>query len=309
LIAAGARVNEKGPAGRTALHCANDQLDVIQLLIDQGADVNARDQDGASPLDEAVWYGSFDTVALLLAHGARLNESESKTGATPINEAAYKGHTRLVEYLLQFKPDIETPDRKGYSPLDNAIRLGKEDSALLLLEAEAKEKETPEFFERAMASAIRNDESAVVESLLKHGANANATLLSGSTPLDTAAFGGATKVVSVLLKNSADPNLSGRNGTSTLEDASLKGYDGIVAMLLDDGALVNHISEGSGSTALYSAASFGKGDIVELLLKRGANPNLCGTNRKTPYQAASENGFSEVAKQLEHYGAKKTCGS
>jgi ankyrin repeat protein len=160
--------------------------------------------------------------------------------------------------------------------------LGKEDSALLLREAETKEKETPEFFEKAMAAAIRKDEPALIDSLLRHGANANATLPSGSTPLDTAAFGAATEAVSVLLKNSANPNLTGRNGTLPLEDASLKGYDTIVAMLLDHGALLNHISEGSGSTALYSAASFGKGDMVELLLKRGANPNLCGTSRKTP---------------------------
>ena len=83
LIAAGARINEKGPAGRTALHYARGQLHVLQLLIEKGADVNSRDEDGASPLDDAAWYDSLDTVAILLAHGARLNESEPKTGATP----------------------------------------------------------------------------------------------------------------------------------------------------------------------------------------------------------------------------------
>jgi ankyrin repeat protein len=98
LLEAGARVNDSGPMGRTALHCANGQLDVIRLLLKKGAEVNARNVEGASPLDEAVWYGSFDTVALLLAHGARLNEAES----TPINQAAYKGHTRLVP--VQVRP-------------------------------------------------------------------------------------------------------------------------------------------------------------------------------------------------------------
>ncbi len=125
LIEAGAKVNEHGPSGRTALHCANDQLDVIRLLIDKGADVNARDNEGTSALDAAVWYGSFDTVALLLAHGARLNESEPRTGATPINEAAYKGHARLVKYLLLFEPDLGIRDKRGYSPLENAMRMGR----------------------------------------------------------------------------------------------------------------------------------------------------------------------------------------
>jgi ankyrin repeat protein len=307
LLAAGARVDDKGPAGRTALHCANDQLDVIKLLIDKGADVNARDEEGASPLDEAVWYGSFDTVALLLANGARLNESESKTGATPINEAAYKGHTRLVEYLLQFKPDIETPDKHGYRPLDNAIRMGNEEAALLLLEAEAPAKQTPAFFGKALDAAIRKDESALVESLLRHGANSNGTLPSGGTLLDAAAFGGSAKVVGVLLKNGADPNLTGRNGNSPLEDASLKGFDAIAGMLLDHGALVNRIGDTSETTALYSAASFGKDAVVELLLKRGANPNLCGAGHKTPLSAAFENSYTSVAQLLQQHGGKTAC--
>ena len=306
LITAGARVNEKGPEGRTALHCANGQLDVIHLLIDKGADMNARDGEGVSPLDEAVWYGSLDTVALLLAHGARLNERETKTSATPINEAAYKGHVQLVQYLLQFKPDLEIPDKHGYRPLDNAIRMGKEDCALLLLNAAGKQ--APEFFEKAMDAAIRKDESVLVDSLINHGANMSGTLPSGATPLDVAAFGGSAKVVDVLLKNNADPNISGPNGIRPLEDAALKGFAGIASMLLDHSAEVNHVSDGSGATALYSAASFGKGEVVTLLLKRGANPNLCGKNEKTPYLAALENGYSEVAAQIRQHGGGKSCG-
>jgi cytohesin len=307
LIAAGARINEKGPAGRTALHYAKGQLDLIQLLIDKGADVNARDVDGVSPLDEAAWYGFLDTVAILLAHGARLNESEPKTGATPINEAAYNGHATLVQYLLQFKPDLGIPDKHGYTALDNAIRMGKEDSAVLLLEAEAKETETPQSLTRVMDAAIRKDEPVLVESILQRGGSANGILSSGATPLDAAAFDGAIKVVDVLLKHNADPNRSGRNGNSPLEDASLKGFDAIVGTLLDHGAMVNQANGDSGTTALYAAASFGKGNVVELLLKRGANPNLCGASHKSPYEAASENGYSDVANQLQHYGGKKHC--
>jgi ankyrin repeat protein len=307
LIAAGAQVNAKGPTGRTALHFANGQLAVIQLLLAKDADVNARDQDGTSPLDEAVWYGFLDETAVLLAHGARLNEIEPRTGATPINEAAYKGHARLVEYLLRFNPDLGIPDKNGYRPLDNAIRMRKEDCAVLLLEAEPKEKETPLLLERAMETAVRKDESLVVKTLLRHGASANSILPSGSSALDTAAFTGAAKVVGVLLKDHADPNLSGPNGTYPLADASLQGFDAIAEMLLEEGALVNRISGSSGTTALYSAASFGKGTTAKLLLQHKANPNLCGKNRKTPYQAALENSFSEVADEIKRAGGTNVC--
>jgi ankyrin repeat protein len=308
LIEAGARVNEKGPTGRTALHCANRQLDVIALLLDKGADVNARDVDGTSPLDEAAWYGSLDTVALLLAHGARLNEPEPKTGATPMNEAAYKGQTKLVHYLLQFNPDLQIADKKGYRPLDNAIRMGKEDCALLLLAAEPKSIDTPEFLARALDAAVARDESRLVESLLEHGASVNALLPSGSTPLDAAAFSGAVNVVNVLLLHKADPNATGPKGNLPLEDAALKGYEPIVSALLDRGAHIDQISHTSGTTALYSAASFGKANTVRLLLNRGADPSLCGNNRKTPYQAALENGYTEAAAQIQSHGGTRTCG-
>jgi|CZKS01.1.fsa_nt_gi ankyrin repeat protein len=309
LISAGARVDAKGPSGRTALFGAvtDVHLDLIRLLIDNGADVNVRDTEGASPLDEAVWNGSLDSVAILLAHGARLNEPETQTGAAPINEAAFMGRTKIVQYLVQFHPDLGIPDKKGYRPLDNAIRMGKEDSAVLLLEAEPKEQQTPEFFGKTMNAAIRKNEPALTEALLRHGAGANDPLPSGSTPLDVAASAGAGKVVKVLLDASADPNISGPNGTSPLEDASLKGFDSIVSMLLDHGALVNRLNSGSGTTALYAAASFGKAEVVKLLLNRGANPALCGNNRKTPYQAALENGYSEVATQIQNHGGAKSC--
>src|SRR5262249_31811715 len=142
---------------------------------------------------------------------------------------------------------------------------------------------------------------------LRHGALANDLLPSGSTPLDVAASAGAIKVVHALLDKSADPNISGRNEATALEDASLKGLDSIVGMLLDHGALVNRLNSGSGTTALYAAASFGKGEVVKLLLNRGANPNLCGNDRKTPYMAALENGYGEVATQLRNHGGAKSC--
>ena len=184
LTAAGARVDSNEETGRTALHFAalGSHLDIIRFLLEKGADVNARDADGTSPLDEAVWRGHLEAAAILLAKGARIDEAETKTGATPINEAAYRGQTRLVRYLLQFSPNLVIPDKRGYTPLENAIRMGQGDPALLLLEAAAQEQKTPEFLNKMLSAAVKKDESVLVQRLLQHGARVNDTLASGATP-------------------------------------------------------------------------------------------------------------------------------
>ncbi len=308
LIQAGAQVNAKGADGRTVLYYAvrERQLDAIHFLIESGAAVNVRDKDGTSPLDDAVRRGTLDTIALLLAHGAHLNEPETQAGMTPINEAACRGNVEIVKFLLQFHPDLGIPDKRGYGPLENALRFGRRDVALLLLDAQGQEPQSSQFSVKWMDLAIAKNEPRVVEALLRHGVAVNGTLPSGGSPLDTAAFAGFTNVVGVLLDHGADPNLASKTGATPLEDAALKGFDGIVSLLLDHGALVNNINQDSGATALYAAASFGKAGVVKLLLSRGANPNLCAKS-KSPYQAALDSGYPDVAAGIKSHGGSGNC--
>jgi ankyrin repeat protein len=321
LLVNGARIDARGPGGRTALHlavaggcpdtlqvlpdkgAAGDCADILQVLLDKGADPNLRDAEGASPLDDAVWRGSAVEVALLLAHGAHLNDPDTGTGATPINEAAFRGYAQVVQLLLQFHPDLEMRDKRGFSPLDNAIRMRKEDAAVLLLDAEPKDQLTAPFLDKITNEAVSKDLVRLTEALLGKGVAVNSTLASGSTPLGAAAFAGAVEVVRFLLERSANPNLSDSDGAAPLWIASLKGYDGIAGTLIDHGALVNRLNTSSATTAVYEAASLGQGKVVKLLLERGADSTLCGNNHKSPYQAALENGYRDVAMQIQNRGA------
>ena len=214
-------------------------------------------------------------------------------------------HAELIRYMLQFHPDIDTRDKEGSRPLENAARRGKEDSALLLLDADRQKG--PHYLDKTMDLAIRKDESLLVKNLLRQGVAPNDALPSGLSPLGAAASSGGLKTVKVLLDSGADPNRVAANGTTPLEDASLKGFTEITGALLDHGARVNQVNSGSGTTALYAAASFGKESVAKTLLERGANPNVCGRNTKTPYRAAVENGYSVVANEIKARGGGDTC--
>lgn len=309
LIDAGANVRAITDTGRTALHFAvlGSHLDLTRLLIEKGAVIDARDAEGTSALDESVWRGCLETAAILLAHGAPLDEPETKTGATPINEAAYSNRLRLIPYLLQFHPNLLLPDRHGYTPLANAIRMRNEDVAILLLKAAPQEQKTASLLNKMLAVSAQKNESRIADLLLSEGASANASVRDASTALDIAVSAGGADVVRILLARGADPNRTDHDGSSPLENAAVKGVADIVAMLLDRGANVDWINGDSGTTALYGAAAFGRAAAVKVLLQRGADLNLCGHGKITPYKAALENGFNDIATELQRRGGSSTC--
>lgn len=76
-----------------------NNLEVAELLLEKGAEVNAQDKGGLIPLHNASSYGHLDVAALLIKHGTLVNATD-RWGFGPLHEAAQKGRTQLCALLV-----------------------------------------------------------------------------------------------------------------------------------------------------------------------------------------------------------------
>jgi ankyrin repeat protein len=108
----------KNAKGETALHAAADadRGDVVDLLVNRGASLEARDIKGATPLHHAVERGSLDAMVALADRGADVNAVNEK-GMTPLHYAASKGDAETMRELIDRGANVNAQDKDGRTPL------------------------------------------------------------------------------------------------------------------------------------------------------------------------------------------------
>jgi len=234
LLANGADPNIPNEAGATALMWAIDDMEKTQLLIERGADVNARSNDGRTPLLIAAGRaGSRDVVKLLLDRGANpsLSATSNNGNRTPLSEAASTGDDAVLRLLLERGADVKTA---GLLPLHFAAAVGCASCFNLLLEASGQNVVNPGMF----AVAPTTGDASWVKTLLDRGANANARGREDRTILMLAASSDALplETVKALIARGADVNAKSSNGETALDLAKLRGKTPVVDLLLQAGA-------------------------------------------------------------------------
>ena len=133
----GADVNAKDYIGRTPLHNAarwshKGHKKVAELLISRGADVDAMDDDGWTPLHYAALGGSKETAKLLIVEGVDMN-TENDEGETALHQAAHGGHKEVAELLIANDADVNARKKNGDTPLDEANWRNNQEIVDLLL--------------------------------------------------------------------------------------------------------------------------------------------------------------------------------
>ncbi|KAG8552329.1 hypothetical protein GDO81_004477 [Engystomops pustulosus] len=278
----GDNVNSRDTAGRksTPLHFAAGfgRKDVVEYLLQSGANVHARDDGGLIPLHNACSFGHAEVVNLLLRHGADPNARDN-WNYTPLHEAAIKGKIDVCIVLLQHGADPTIRNTDNRTALDLS-----DPSAKAVLLGEYKKDELLE-------SARSGNEEKMMALLTPLNVNSHASdgrkvkASQNSTPLHLAAGYNRVKIVQLLLQHGADVQAKDKGDLVPLHNACSYGHYEVTELLVKHGACVNAMDLWQ-FTPLHEAASKNRVEVCSLLLSYGADPHMLNCHNKSAIDLA-----------------------
>jgi cytohesin len=249
LISHGADIN-RGP--KTALHTMVLwwMPDSVEALLEAGADINARDEEGKTPLYHAIYTIEWLTmVELLVSHGADVKTLPSTT----LHHTAEKGLPGITQFLIEAGLDPIARDKQGNTPLHLAADNGHVD--------------------------VVNIYKRMTQTLNEAGLAFNAKDNRGNTPLHLAAGNGHSEVVKLLIETGADVNAIDDLGATPLQHALKNGHMtlNLIRPLVEAGADI-YARDDEGDTPLIKAFDRGQLPLVNYLLSNGVDAKDCPPN-------------------------------
>jgi ankyrin repeat protein len=283
-------------------------IDIIELLVKHGADINFRDkQHGFVPLHYAIFGGNVEIVKALLDRGAQVDPAIqsprlSNRYIAPLHLAAYYGDLTICELLVQRGADVNskmppgtgvwTPNARQ-TPLHFAVCSGNAKLVGLLIDHGAEVNAADSKDETPLHLAAEHGGQAILETLLSHGAEVNAVDSEGQTPLHHAVERKDRPLVDILLSHGADANRKNQRGQTPMSIATQNGSDEIVKLLL-----ARH-----GQITIHSAANVGDIEAMERLVKSGVSVNRIDIQGRTALHAAVAAGQVRTVEWLIAHGA------
>uniref|UniRef100_A0A8D0GUT8 Ankyrin repeat domain-containing protein 17 n=1 Tax=Sphenodon punctatus TaxID=8508 RepID=A0A8D0GUT8_SPHPU len=289
------------------LACAGGHEELVQTLLERGANIEHRDKKGFTPLILAATAGHVGVVEILLDNGADIEAQSERTKDTPLSLACSGGRQEVVELLLARGANKEHRNVSDYTPLSLAASGGYVNIIKILLNAgaEINSRTGSKLGISPLMLAAMNGHTTAVKLLLDMGSDINAQIETNrNTALTLACFQGRTEVVSLLLDRKANVEHRAKTGLTPLMEAASGGYAEVGRVLLDKGADVNAPPvPSSRDTALTIAADKGHYKFCELLISRGAHIDVRNKKGNTPLWLAANGGHLDVVQLLVQAGA------
>ena len=282
LIQKGANINYNiEPFRATPLHIAAEKgnTKMVSFLVDNGADLIAKDNYRFTPLHLAASEGSVNSVELLIKKGSDVN-AKSDSGSTPLHGAASQGHKEIAGLLIGAGSEVNSNNDFKETPLHNAAKKGREETAKLLIDKGANVNSIDRYLDTPLHYAAEYGQMDIVELLISKDANINAKNDDGETPIDDS----TDEIADILRKLGAKTKKELRAFIKSVEDGDIER----VKIELEKGIDPNNIYY-SGNTALHRAIwsnTFDTDKLVELFIIKGADVNAMNDDGKTPLDSA-----------------------
>jgi uncharacterized protein len=219
------------------------QLDIIRLLLQRGADINSRNNDGETPL-------MYANLALMPP-----NDVTSK-------QAQYE--LTMLQILLLAGADVNAKDKGGVTALMFAASKGCTDIMDILLRHGAKINDSCFYGGSALSLAAREEHLDAVRFLLNHGADVNVADGTGKTALMVAPSPSNLKIINLLLERGALVDLQNKKGQTVLMEVAEGGDFDAVKLLLKHHANTT-LRNAQGKTAADLAVQDEQFDVAHLL--------------------------------------------
>jgi|GEM_PF-237229 len=243
--------------------------------------VNSRDKDGQTALNQATLGGHKETVAFLLQKGAQVN-ARDKDGNTALHTAAFLGRLEIAQLLVAEGANVNLKNDEEATPLANAAGPWNEQVEGVV-----------QFLTSALQIKIDQDRMKagrpkVAEFLRSKGGKLAANLPANGDGLEIwqATSTGDLELLKKVLADGTNVNVRADDGATPLINATVASQLEAVALLVEKGANVNALTNDRNSS-LHAAAFIGNLEIVQLLVASKANLNLRNQEGETPLDSAS----------------------
>jgi len=273
LVASAISLSAAGPGSTLIEAVKSGNRAAVRTLLTPAA-VNRAEADGMTALHWAVRGDDLDTVQQLIKAGAKVSAA-NRYGITPLSLAATNGHAAITRALLKAgaNPNAAGPD--GETVLMTAARAGSADVVSALLERGANVNATETWQgQTALMWAAAENHGAVIKALAGRGADLNAR----SKELSFPDYRYETNGMAVFQLP--------KGGWTALMYAARQGSKEAVSALADVHADLNATTKQEGTTALQIAIINIHYDLANLLLERGADPNVVDAAGMTALYAA-----------------------
>ncbi|THZ22360.1 ankyrin [Aureobasidium pullulans] len=298
LLEHGAGIQPEAASKQTPLHLAvmaekQDKVyAIVERLLEEGCDVNARDDHGCTPLHAylSLNEGKENIVQLFFSQGADIDVQDND-GDTVLNcLTEFKQPSELIlRLLLKNGADLNLGNYEGMTPLHNLARSGLASHVRIILEAGANPMARDKHNRQPIQYAAKTNE-ATVRALLDFKADVNVTGSDWPSPIVYASSEANLQVLRLLLDGGADARSEDpENPGWTALHAACKRVDpdpAFAELLIVHGADVNIATTVSKTTPLHNAVN--SAAVVQLLLKMGACVDARDSENKTPLMCACE---------------------